>query len=190
MDNYYNKNAETFFEGTVNADMTEHYAAFLQKLPQKAHILDAGCGSGRDSLYFINQGYKVTAIDASEELCKLAEAYIGQQVLNLKFQDITFENTFDGIWACASLLHVPSDELEQVLGCLKRALKSEGILYASFKYGDFEGRRNERYFHDLTEEKAQRLFSGVGLNIEKMWITKDVRPDHVDEMWLNIISSI
>ena len=189
MDNYYNKNAKNFFEGTVNTDMTEHYAAFMQKLPQKAHILDAGCGSGRDSLYFINQGYQVTAIDASEELCKLAEAYIGQPVLCLKFQDITFENTFDGIWACASLLHVPSLELEQVLSCLKRALKQGGLLYASFKYGDFEGRRNERYFHDLNEEQAERLFTGVGLSMEKMWITKDVRADHVDEMWLNITAS-
>ena len=190
MNHYYNNNAKHFFEGTVHADMTEHYAVFLQKLPKGAHILDAGCGSGRDSLYFVKQGYKVMAMDASKELCKLAEQYIGQPVLNLKFQDIAFDNTFDGIWACASLLHVPSEELEKVLKNLKKALKQNGILYASFKYGDFEGERNGRYFHDLTEERAEKLFTKVGLNIEKMWITKDVREDRVDEKWLNIIAGI
>lgn len=189
MDNYYNNNAKDFFEGTVHANMDEHYRFFLERMTESGSILDAGCGSGRDSLYFKKLGYEVTAMDASDELCKLAEEYIGQKVFNIKFQDITFQSTFDGIWACASLLHVPSIELEDVLERLKIALKPKGILYASFKYGDFEGERNGRFFHDLTEEKVERLFTKVGLNNEKMWITKDVRPERVDEMWLNIIAS-
>ncbi|MDF2614473.1 MAG: SAM-dependent methyltransferase [Clostridia bacterium] len=188
MDNYYNNNAKEFFDGTVDANMNEHYTAFLEKLPQGAHILDAGCGSGRDSLNFKKLGYQVTAIDASDELCKLARTYIGQEVLKLRFQNITFENHFDGIWACASLLHVPSTELRNVIGKLAKALKPEGILFASFKYGTFEGERNGRYFHDLTEEKAEKLFVAEGLKVEEMWITKDVRLERVDEFWLNIIT--
>ncbi|WP_083258583.1 DUF1801 domain-containing protein [Cellulosilyticum sp. I15G10I2] len=189
MANYYNNNAKEFFDGTVNANMSEHYTAFLGKLPQGAHILDAGCGSGRDSLNFKKLGYQVTAIDASSELCKMAKDYIGQEVLQLRFQDITFEKCFDGIWACASLLHVPSTELRSVIGKLTKALKPGGILFATFKHGTFEGERNGRYFHDLTEEKAIELFTSEGIKLEEMWITKDVRPERVDEFWLNIIAT-
>ena len=187
MSNYYNENAKTFFEGTVAADMSEQYKMFLDLLPKGASILDAGCGSGRDSLAFKNLGYQVTAIDASEELCKLASEYIGQEVKQIRFQDLDFEDTFDGIWACATLLHVPSKELPQVIQNLRRALKPGGSLYASFKYGDFEGERNGRYFHDLTEEKAEQLFTEGGLKVEKMWITGDVREGRGDEKWVNLI---
>lgn len=187
MNNYYNTNAEDFFEGTVSVDMSAHYAAFLEKLPEGAHILDAGCGSGRDSLYFKKLGYKITAMDASTELCKLASEYIGQKVLELSFQEMVFEETFDGIWACASLLHVPSSELPAIIGKLKKALKVGCILFATFKYGDFEGERSGRYFHDLTERAAEQIFKETGLKVEEMWITGDVRPERVDEKWLNIL---
>jgi len=187
MDNYYNTNAKEFFNGTVFANMDENYTYFLEKLPQRAHILDAGCGSGRDSLNFKKLGYEVTAMDASSELCSLAKEYIGQEVLELRFQDMAFENDFEGIWACASLLHVPSMELPGIIDKLTKALKPGGILFASFKYGDFEGLRNGRYFQDLTEDKAEKLFTNTELNVEKMWITKDVRAEHVDECWLNIV---
>ena len=108
-------------------------------------------------------------------------------MLELSFQDMAFEAEFDGIWACASLLHVPSVELPAIIGKLKKALKAGGILFTSFKYGDFEGERNGRYFYDLTEEKAEQVFKDVGLKVEKMWITEDVRPERVDEKWLNVL---
>lgn len=187
MNNYYNTNAKDFFEGTVNADMSAHYAAFLEKLPKGVHILDAGCGSGRDSLYFKKLGYKITAMDISTELCKLASEHIGQEVLELSFQDIAFEDTFEGIWACASLLHVPSVELPAIIGKLKKALKVDGVLFAGFKYGDFEGERNGRYFCDLTEQKAEQIFTALGFKVEKMWITGDVRPERNDELWINVL---
>ncbi len=188
MNNYYNTNAKDFFEGTVSADMSAHYTAFLEKLSEEAHILDVGCGSGRDSLYFKKLGYKITAMDISTQLCKLASEYIGQEVLELSFQDMAFEAEFDGIWACASLLHVPSGELPAITGKLKKALKVGGILFASFKYGDFEGERSGRYFYDLTEQKAEQIFRDSGFKVEKMWITEDVRPERVDEKWLNVLA--
>lgn len=184
---FYNQNATEFFEGTVATDMTQHYTPFLERLPQGAKILDAGCGSGRDSLAFKKLGYEVTAIDGSEEPCKLASEYIGQEVRHIRFEELDYESAFDGIWACASLLHVPSVELPQVLGKLTRALKEDGVMYASFKYGDFEGERNGRYFCDLTEEKAEELFTVGGLKVVKMWITGDVREGRGDEKWLNTI---
>lgn len=187
MNNYYNKNAKDFFEGTAYVDMTANYKDFLANLPQGAKILDAGCGSGRDSLSFKKLGYEVVAMDGSIEMCKLASEYIEQDVVHMQFQEIDFPCIFDGIWAASSLLHVPSHEIEMVLIKLKASLKENGVFYASFKKGDFEGERNGRYFLDLTEEKAKALFTKVGFKVEKMWITGDVRVGRGDEKWVNIL---
>ncbi len=189
INDFYNSNAIEFFTSTVKADMSKNYMPFLRLLPKGATILDAGCGSGRDSLAFKEMGYQVTAIDASEELCKLAAEHIGQEVRNIRFEELDYENAFDGIWACASLLHVSSMALPQVIQKLAKSLKNDGVLYASFKYGEFEGERNNRYFHDLTEEKARNLFTVEGLKVDKMWITRDVREGRGDEKWLNLIIS-
>lgn len=187
MSNYYNENAQAFFEGTVDADMSSNYIDFLAKLAIGSHILDAGCGSGRDAKKFKDLGYKVTAIDGSEAMCTLASEYMNQPVEQLRFQEINFKGVFDGIWAAASLLHVPSEELPDVLERLYKALKPQGVCYASFKYGDFEGDRNGRWFHDLKEEKAQELFTKAGFKITKIWITGDVRVGRENEKWLNIL---
>lgn len=187
MNNYYNNNAKAFFEGTAYVDMSMQYKDFLVSIPKGGFILDAGCGSGRDSLFFKNLGYQVVAMDGSIEMCKLASEHIGQEVVHKRFQEVDFKETFDGIWAAASLLHVPSSEIEMVLGRLKDSLKPSGVFYASFKYGDFEGERNGRYFHDLTEDTAKALFTKVGFTVEKMWITGDVREGRGDEKWVNLL---
>lgn len=185
--NYYDKNAQEFFDGTVDADMSSHHEEFLSQLPDNAHILDAGCGSGRDTLKFKSLGYEVTSIDGSEEMCKLASEYAGQEVLHMQFQEIDFDEIFDGIWASASLLHVPSSEIEMVLERLGNSLKENGVFYASFKYGDFEGERNGRYFNDLTEDSVCELFESCNFEIIKTWITSDSRKGREDEKWVNIL---
>lgn len=185
--NYYDENAQEFFNGTVDADMTPHHEEFLKLIPENGTILDAGCGSGRDSLKFKSLGYDVTAIDGSKEMCKLASEYSGVNVKHMQFQDMDFTNEFNGIWASASLLHVPSTEIEMVLEKLKKSLKEDGILYASFKYGDFEGERNGRYFNDLTESSAIELFEKMDFKIIKTWITSDSRKGREDEKWVNIL---
>ena len=187
MNNYYNENAKEFFEGTAYVDMSENAKDFLAHLPVKGKILDAGCGSGRDSLMFMKQGFDVTAMDGSIEMCRLASEHIGQEVKHMLFQEVDFKEEFDGIWASASLLHVPSKELGQTLVKLRESLKADGVFYASFKYGDFEGERNGRYFHNLTEEKAEKIFTGAGFKVEKIWITGDVREGREDEKWTNIL---
>lgn len=184
---YYDKNAQEFFDKTVNADMSQHYAKFLNAIPKNSHILDAGCGSGRDTLMFLKKGYKVTSIDASIEMCKIASQYTKQKIIHKRFQEIEFVNQFDGIWASASLLHVPSKEIELVLCKLRKSLKNEGVLYSSFKYGNYEGIRNGRYFNDLTEETAQHLFEMSDYTILDTWITEDVRKDRHEEKWVNIL---
>ena len=139
MDNnieYYNKNAEAFFEGTVNADMSLWRDKFEKYVSSGGRILDAGCGSGRDSKAFIQHGYSVVAFDASKEMCRMASELIGQEVWQMKFDEISFNEEFDGIWACASLLHVHGEELPKTLESLRKALIKSGIIYVSFKYGD------------------------------------------------------
>ncbi|MDO5815837.1 MAG: class I SAM-dependent methyltransferase [Methanobrevibacter sp.] len=188
--NYYDKNAQEFFDGTVDADMSSHHEKFLELIPENGSILDAGCGSGRDTKIFKTLGYNVTAIDGSAEMCRLASKFSGANVKHMQFQEIEFTNEFDGIWASASLLHVPSDELDLVLSKLKKSLKKKGILYASFKYGDFEGNRNGRYFNDLTESAAIELFEKNDFKVIETWITNDARPDRETEKWTNILLKI
>ncbi len=161
---------------------------FLTKLEKGSNILDFGCGSGRDTKYFFEQGYNVEAIDGSAELCKLAGEYTGIKVKNILFQELSEVDKYDGIWACSSILHLPVGELDEVMKKMVIALKKNGIIYTSFKYGTFAGERNGRYFTDMTEEVFAVFLSGIdGLKIEEQWITSDVRPGRGEEKWLNLI---
>lgn len=150
--------------------------------------MDYGCGSGRDIKYFLEQGCKVTAIDGSQELCKLASEYTGIPVKHMLFQDLDEKEVYDGIWACSSILHVPANELRDIIKKMANALRAHGIIYTSFKYGTFEGERNGRYFTDMTEETFAKLIQDMDeLEIEEQWITSDVRPGRGEEKWLNLI---
>lgn len=186
--NYYNKNALDFVTSTKNVDFNTIQIKFSEKLPRGAYILDFGCGSGRDTKYFLSQGYRVDAMDGSEEICRLASEYTGIPVRHMLFQELTVSDIYDGIWACSSILHLPYDELKKVLIRMSHALKEDGIIYTSFKYGIFEGERNGRYFTDMTEKKLDRLLDKTpDFRVEEQWISTDVRPGREDENWLNII---
>ena len=185
--NYYNQNADAFIEGTVSVNFKEVQDKFLQMLSGKK-ILDFGCGSGRDTMYFLKSGFDVTATDGSEELCKYASEYTGIQVKQMLFQDLDDVDYYDGIWACSSILHLSKNELRIVMNKMSRALKSGGIIYTSFKYGNFEGERNGRFFTDFTIDEFTDFVKDVKeMAIEEYWITGDVRPGRGDERWLNLI---
>lgn len=185
---YYNKNAQSFTTATVSVDFTATQTRFTTHLPEAASILDFGCGSGRDTKCFLSQGFQVEAIDGSEELCKFASEYTGIPVNHMLFQELDAVEQYDGIWACSSILHLPLEELASVLNKMARALKDHGIIYTSFKYGDFSGERNGRYFTDMTETSFATLMAEItALEIEEQWITSDVRPGRGEEKWLNII---
>lgn len=168
--------------------MGETLDKFIGYLPEGGEILDLGCGSGRDSLYFIERGFDVTAVDGSEELCELASIHIGQDVLQMQFFELDFHEVFDGIWACASLLHTTPDELGDILSKVIESLKPSGVLYMSFKYGEFSGFRNGRYFNDLKSKAMKDLLSNYS-NIEllEIWKSADVRTERGDDLWLNVI---
>lgn len=186
---YYNKYAAKVYEDTVNQDMSEIMGEFLKELEEGDTILDLGCGSGRDSLAFYELGYDVTPLDASEEMCKLAEIHTGLEVLNMACEEMEFSEVFNGVWACGSLIHIPKKELPVVLQKISDALKPEGVLYLSFKLGDFEGFRGERYFSDYTKEAVEKAVVKTGLfQIVKVWETKDVRFSHPDTKWVNVLA--
>ena len=184
---YYNNNAESFIEGTVNADMSHIYAMFERHCKPNGKVLDFGCGAGRDTKYFLGKGYRVDAIDGSEELCKKASAYTGIPVKHMYFNELNVCEEYDGIWACASILHVAKDEVADILSRLNRALVNGGCLYLSFKYGSFTGMRNGRFFTDLTEETFKEILKTIpSLTLVESAVTDDVRVDRA-ERWLNLI---
>ena len=186
--NYYNQNAENFIANTQNADMHPTQERFLRLLDANTSILDFGCGSGRDTKYFLEKGYQVTATDGSAEICRLASEFTGIKVKEMLFQELDAINQYDGIWACSSILHLPKKELLPVIQKMCEALKDNGIIYTSFKYGDFEGERNGRYFTDFTEKTFREVVEKIPeLTIEEHWITSDVRPGRGEEKWLNLI---
>lgn len=185
---YYNKNASEFVKGTIGADFTETQSRFASLFEKGAYILDFGCGSGRDTKCFLDAGFKVDATDGSDELCKFASDYTGIDVRCELFSELDAVDKYDGIWACASILHLPKVELKDVFHKMIAAVKTSGYIYTSFKYGDFEGERNGRYFTDFTEDSFKEFVTDIpGIHILDMWITSDVRPGRENEKWLNVI---
>lgn len=185
---YYNKNAKAFAARTVMIDFQPVLKRFTDKLAKGAVILDFGCGSGRDTKYFIEQGYQVEAVDGSVELCRMASEYTGIEVKNLFFSELAQVKKYDGIWACSSILHLPVQALADVMRKMITALKDGGIIYTSFKYGNFAGERNGRYFTDMTEETFAAFIGQFDeITIEDLWVTEDVRPERGEEKWLNLI---
>ena len=187
---YYNKYASRIFEDTVDRDMEPQREEFLEELREidGDTILDLGCGSGRDSLAFYEQGFDVTPLDASEEMCKLAEIPTGLEVLCMDYEDMEFDDAFDGIWGNEALIHVPEDELPGILEKLTEALCQNGILFLSFQEGDFEGQRSGRYFCEYTREELERILTETGrLEILKLWTTEDEDREAGDKL-LNVLA--
>lgn len=167
--------------------MSPLHARFLAGLPRGAHILDAGCGSGRDAKAFAKAGFRVTAFDASAELARRASAHCGFTVAVRRFKDVTEVAAYDAIWCCASLLHVPLAEMPDTLERVWRALRSGGRLYASFKHGQGEREHGGRRFTDADEATLRAWCSAFdGVQSIDLWITADQRPDR-DERWTNAI---
>lgn len=186
MKDFYELNSKEFIDSTINCDMTNQYRLFEKYLsPIAKTILDLGFGSGRDLLYF-SKKYEVYGIDPSENFCNHAKAIGLTNIYCVGVEQMSFDRLFDGIWACASLLHIPYRNLKKAFDRCYAALNENGIIYCSFKYGFYEGNRDGRYYTDLNEELFQNVIQGTGFKILNISITEDVRPER-HNLWLNVI---
>lgn len=185
---YYRENAEAFVSATRTVDMQPLYRRFLPLVPKGGHILDAGCGSGRDARHFLELGYRISAFDAVAEIAVLAEQATGVRVEVRRFQELDEREAYDAIWACASLLHVPAAELAGAFARLAQALRPGGVLYCSFKHGRGEREAEGRRFTDLDEAGLAELIAQTPtLRLIDELITGDQRPERADERWLNAL---
>ncbi len=193
---YYNQNSELFTDDTQSADMRINQDRFLHVLndthpgipASDLSILDLGCGTGRDTKYYLDHGYRVDATDGSEEMVRIAAQYNGIPVKLQLFEELEGHEIYDAVWACASILHMRRDSLPDMFRRVWDLLNAGGIFYASFKYGAYEGYRKERYYTDLDEEGLEDILKTVsGFGLIDLWISQDVRPGREEEKWLNFI---
>ena len=186
---YYERHAEAFAARTRGLDMQPLQQRFLHYIPAGGRILDAGCGSGRDARCFQEAGFRVCAIDASGAMCRQARLQSGTFACRRTFDEVCGPDLYDGIWASASLLHVPRQALPAVLRRFHWALKEGGILYLSLKKGSGEQRRQGRLFADYTLKEAADMLSEGGLfSVLEAFETQDVRAAEQQRPWVNLIA--
>lgn len=143
--------------------ISRHLDAFLDRLTPGARILELGCGGGYDAAHMIARGFALDATDGVAEMAAKAEAWIGQPVRVMRFDELDADGVYDAVVANASLLHAPRDGLPDILARVHRALKPGGWHLASYKAGGTEGRdRLGRYFNYLNASQAEALYRGAG----------------------------
>ncbi|MEM8669173.1 MAG: class I SAM-dependent methyltransferase [Planctomycetota bacterium] len=184
---YYDEHAAEYARKSASFEMASLYRPFLELIPDGGRILDAGCGSGRDTRAFMDRGYDVVAFDGSKEMTQQAERLIGEPVQQCLFQEMRFENEFDGVWCCAALLHVPRVEIVGILDRFIRALHDNGVCYVSFNEGDGERINKDRHFTDLAVHDLTDLISATGqAEVIHTWQSEDYRFSR-NVSWVNAL---
>ena len=187
---HYEQAAESFRLATFNHDVSQNIEAFLFALPQgqQLDILDFGCGPGRDLATFKRLGHRATGLDGSKTFCHMAQAHSNCPTLHQQFLNLNLAaDSFDGIYANASLFHIPSAELCRVLKVLHRALRPNGILFSSNPRGSSEGWNGSRYCHYMELENSQRFLEKSGFKIKKHYYRPAGQPRE-QQPWLAIVS--
>jgi SAM-dependent methyltransferase len=187
---HYNQHAEAFWLGTRDHDVAQNYAAFLAPLPKnkKLDILDLGCGPGRDVNFFKSLGHKPIGLDGSETFCSMARRNTGCRILQQKFLSLDLPaHAFDGIFANASLFHIPSQELPRVLKELHAALRPGGVLFSSNPRGNEEGWSGQRYGHYMQLDDSKRFLESAGFNLIDYYYRPSGKPRD-QQPWLAIVS--
>ncbi len=187
---YYQDNANEYVQETIDVDFPNHLRLrFLELLAPNSLILDLGCGSGRDSRFFLDRGHRVMAIDAVKEIAECAEKYLGHPVRVQKAEELNETDTYDAIWACASLLHIPKSRIAETFTHIIRSLKPQGILYMSFKKGETD-----------CQDHKQRFFNNYSLPLMQQFLEQFSQLRVIDisgsssklfgkkQLWLNVFA--
>ena len=181
---YYNQNASAFISRTINIDMSDAYHRFLEVLPEGARVLDACCGSGRDAKYFVDHGLDVVAFDASEKMVNHTREYAGVIVEQLRLDQLQYKEEFDGVWACASLLHVRKDEFVSTFQNLVNALKSSGVIYVSLKQRESSVPVGGRHFSYYSADEVNAIISDqLSLELLDLWFNENAECG-----WINFLA--
>ena len=175
MCNYYERNAERYAAETFSADMSEQYQRFLPLLKKGGKILDVGSGSGRDACYFQKHGYQVTALEPSKNLCREIQKVFSGEIICSDIQNYQPLELYDGIWACASLLHLQEKEVLQFFERIDRYLDDDGTVYISGKNGIQTGEAKDgRFFLEFSEQLIDKILTvNKQLRLEQLWYTED-----------------
>ena len=187
---HYDQHAEAFWNGTKDHDVIQNYEAFLAPFPKdkKLDILDLGCGPGRDVSYFQSLGHRPVGLDGSAVFCNMARSYTGCEILHQKFLSLELpKQAYDGIFANASLFHVPSQELPRVLDDLYAALRPGGILFLSNTRGNNEGWSGQRYGHYMQFDSSKLFMEMAGFKVIDYYYRPIGKPNH-EQPWLAIVA--
>ncbi len=186
---YYDEHAEDYTIDTQHVDFSDIHERFTKYLPNAARILDFGCGAGRDIMAFRTHGYRVDAVDGSAAMCRVAAKYSGITVTQARFDELDARDVYDGIWACASVCHLPEPMLKRVLLRMYDALKPGGVIYMSFRHGKFSGTIDDgRYYTDFTEISGPAFMTQIPmLDTLAVWRSHDARPCKSNNVWINVI---
>ena len=189
----YNEYAEKYFQSHHSAEAIKNLLElFIENLDGK-RILDVGCGPGRDAKFFADLGYEVVGIDLSEKLLEIARKNVPKAKFYLMdMRNLDFPNNyFDGIWACASFLHVPRKDAQKTLNEFYRVLRENGLIYISVREG--RGERfvkskqygeKERYFVYYSSVELRKLIENGGFKVFEELIEKEKDGD----TWINIFA--
>lgn len=182
---FYDTNASLFIESWMSADMKGEYEEFEKLVKQGGSILDGGCGSGRDSLYFLQKGYDVTAFDPSDEMIKYASQFTGLNVKKLRWENLADKDKYDAVWASASLYHVNRADMNAVFDKIADALKDNGILFASYRDRPDDFEEGGRKFTSFDKNTFSKFIQENGkFDIISIKERKDSRKGKEDEIWL------
>ncbi len=186
---YYQDNAREYIQETIDLEFTGQIRQrFLELLAPDSLVLDLGCGSGRDSRFFLEAGHRIVAVDPVDAIAESATEYLGQPVRVQKAEELEETNTYDGIWACASLLHIPRSRIEATFTIICKALKPGGIWYMSFKRGETEYQdHKQRFFNNYTIPLMEQVLRQYPqLSIIDIYESPSLLRGKV-QPWLNIL---
>ena len=187
---HYDRNAEAFQQGTRDHDVRQNYRAFLAPFSteKKLDILDFGCGPGRDLRYFKSLGHRPVGLDGSAAFCEMASRFSDCPIWHQNFLNLNLPRQgFDGVFANASLFHVPGEELPRVLRQLHVSLRPDGILFTSNPRGNGEGWSGQRYGHYMQLRESSDFLEQAGFELLDHYLRPPGKPAH-EQPWLAIVS--